>query len=157
MSSRSTMFWRSSESLFFFSGYRFLGTISSAVYSEVSFSSLSSSCHQSVVCVITINSLHAGVIFHQFLSSADIFKSNFFKKFFLGTLLECQTVWVQIRPDITLCLTWVQTICKDYQQTTKVASSRQRVKQNHFSRTAYMYTFVNYDGLLFNAYCLFIR
>ena len=31
---------------------------------------------------------------------------------------ECQTVWIQIRPDIMSGLIWVQTICKGYQQMT---------------------------------------
>ena len=29
----------------------------------------------------------------------------------------CQTVWIQIRPDILSGLIWVQTVCKGYQQT----------------------------------------
>ena len=32
----------------------------------------------------------------------------------------CQTVWIQIRPDILSGLIWVQTVCKGYQQTTLV-------------------------------------
>ena len=35
-----------------------------------------------------------------------------------GTLSVCQTVWIQIRPNILSVLIWVQTVCKDYQQTT---------------------------------------
>ena len=31
---------------------------------------------------------------------------------------ECQTVWIQIRPDILLGLIWVQSACKSYQQMT---------------------------------------
>ena len=49
-------------------------------------------------------------------SSGDInlscFKSTFKKKQFLGTLLECQVVWIQIRTD--------------YQQMTKVTTSKER-------------------------------
>ena len=33
---------------------------------------------------------------------------------------RCQTVWIQIRPNILTGLIWVQTVCKGYQQTTKV-------------------------------------
>ena len=33
--------------------------------------------------------------------------------------LGCQTVWIQIRPDILSGLIWVQTVCKGYQQTKK--------------------------------------
>ena len=36
-------------------------------------------------------------------------------------------VWIQIRTDILLVLTWVQTVCKAYQQTTKVTASNERV------------------------------
>ena len=39
----------------------------------------------------------------------------------------CQIVWMQIRPDILLDLIWVQSVFKVYQQTIKVAGSRERV------------------------------
>ena len=53
---------------------------------------------------------------------------------FIGIMLVfsvtsvCQTVWIQGRPHILLGLTWVQTVCKGYQQMTKVAASGQRVR-----------------------------
>ena len=34
----------------------------------------------------------------------------------------------KIRPDILSGLIWIQTVCKGYQQTTKVATSRERVR-----------------------------
>ena len=37
-------------------------------------------------------------------------------------------VWIQIRTDILSVLIWVQTVCKGYQQTTKVAARKERVK-----------------------------
>ena len=40
----------------------------------------------------------------------------------------CQTVWIHIRTDDLLLLIWVQTVCKGYQQTTKVAANKERVK-----------------------------
>ena len=40
----------------------------------------------------------------------------------------CQTVWIQIRPDILSGLIWVQTVCRGYQQTTKVTASGQRIR-----------------------------
>ena len=52
----------------------------------------------------------------------------FLKKNLSGTLSECQMIWIQIKTDILLPLIWVQTVCKDYQQTTKVAASKERVK-----------------------------
>ena len=53
-------------------------------------------------------------IFSVFLSSGD-----FFQKILSGMPSECQIVWVQIRPDISSGLIWVQTVCKSYQQTTQ--------------------------------------
>ena len=50
-----------------------------------------------------------------------------FQKIFSGTLSECQTVCIQIRTDRASVLIWVQTVCKDYQQTTKVTTSSERV------------------------------
>ena len=51
----------------------------------------------------------------MFLSSADFLKINTFEKFFQEHH-QCQTVWIQIRPDVLLGLIWVQTVCKCYQQ-----------------------------------------
>ena len=51
------------------------------------------------------------------------FKINFFKKYLSGIPSECQIIWIQIRPDILSGLIWIQTVCKGYQQTTKVATS----------------------------------
>ena len=59
------------------------------------------------------------------LSSADIFQNYYFQKSLSETLSGCQTVWTKIRTDIMLVLIWVQTVCKDYQQTTKVAVSNE--------------------------------
>ena len=35
---------------------------------------------------------------------------------------ECQTLWIQIRPDLLSGLIWVQTVCKGYQQITPVGN-----------------------------------
>ena len=37
---------------------------------------------------------------------------NFFKKALSGILSECQTVWIQIRPDVLSSLIWVQLFAK---------------------------------------------
>ena len=63
---------------------------------------------------------------HYFFNSFHF--ACFFKKNLSGIPSEFQTVWIQIRPDILLGLIWVQTICKGYQQMTKVATSGERVK-----------------------------
>ena len=39
-----------------------------------------------------------------------------------------KTVWIQIRTDIMSVLIWVKTVCKCYQQTTKDAGGKERVK-----------------------------
>ena len=41
-----------------------------------------------------------------------------FSFFFSGIPLECQTDWMQIRPNVMSGLIWVQTVCKSYQQKT---------------------------------------
>ena len=65
----------------------------------------------------------------QYSTSLTLFILHaFFKKNLSGIPSQCQTVWIQIRPDILLGLIWVQTICKGYQQMTKVATSGERVK-----------------------------
>ena len=53
--------------------------------------------------------------FHEFLKSADFFQNQLYRKIISGIPSDCQTVWIQIRPDI---LIWFQTVCKNYQQTT---------------------------------------
>ena len=59
--------------------------------------------------------------FAYFLMSVDFFFQNqLFGKIISGISSECQTVWKQNRPDISLGLIWVQTVCKGYQQTTLV-------------------------------------
>ena len=63
------------------------------------------------------------------LSSADFIQNELLKKNISVTLSECQTVWILIRPDILSGLIWIQTVCKDHQQTTKFATGRQRVKE----------------------------
>ena len=47
-----------------------------------------------------------------------VFKINFFKIILLGIPSECQTDWIQIRPNILSDLIWVQFVCKGYQQMT---------------------------------------
>ena len=47
---------------------------------------------------------------------------------FLEKFSTCQTVWIQIRTDMMSVLIWVHTVCKGYQETTKVAASKERIK-----------------------------
>ena len=57
-------------------------------------------------------------MFHDFLSS------DFFSKLTLsGTLSGCQMVCILVCP----ALVWVQTVCKGYQQTTKIVASKEGV------------------------------
>ena len=57
-------------------------------------------------------------IFPAFLLSADFFQNELFPKILSVIQSVCQTVWIQISPDILSGLIWVQTVCKGYQQTT---------------------------------------
>ena len=52
-----------------------------------------------------------------------IFKTIFFSNNISGITSECQTVWIQIRPDRMSGLIQVQTVCKGYQQTTQVGKA----------------------------------
>ena len=56
-------------------------------------------------------------ILHDFLSSTEFFKINFFQIILSGIPSECPTVWIWVRLDVLSGLTWVQTVCKNYQQT----------------------------------------
>ena len=62
-------------------------------------------------------------------SSADFFSKLTISKHPSGTLSECQPVCIQIRTDVLSVLTWKQTVCKGYQQTTKVAADKKRVRK----------------------------
>ena len=52
------------------------------------------------------------VFFHD-----DFFQIQLFRKIISGIPSECQTVWIQIRPDVLWGLIWVQTVCKGNQTT----------------------------------------
>ena len=66
-----------------------------------------------------VNSLHAGKFFMIFFLFR-YFQHDFFQNIISGMPSECQLVLMQIRPDILLGLIWVQTVCKDHQETTKM-------------------------------------
>ena len=46
------------------------------------------------------------------------FSKSTFSKNLSGIPSECQTVWIQNRPDALSGLVWVQAVCKGYQQMT---------------------------------------
>ena len=58
------------------------------------------------------------------INSAD-FSKFFFQNILSGTWSECQTVWIQITADYQSVMICVQTVCKVYQKTTKVAASKE--------------------------------
>ena len=68
------------------------------------------------------------------LSSADIFQNHFFHTILSEIPSECQTVRTQIKTDIKSVLIWVKTVCKGFQQTTKVAANMERVKEENISK-----------------------
>ena len=51
------------------------------------------------------------------------FSCFFSQNIISGTLIECQTVWIEIRTDIVSVLIRVQTVCKGYQQVTEVSAT----------------------------------
>ena len=68
-------------------------------------------------------------------SSTDFFQNQLFRKTLSGIPSVCQRVWIQIRPDILSGLIWVQTVCRGYQQMTKVG----RVKAQAMSMSSSVY------------------
>ena len=64
------------------------------------------------------------------------FKINTFKILFQEHYQSAKTVWIQFRTDILSVLSRIQTVCKGYHQTTKVAASKERVdKVSYMSLT----------------------
>ena len=49
-----------------------------------------------------------------------IFQNQSLRKIISGIPSVCQTVWIQIMPDVLSGLIYVQTVCKGDQQTTQV-------------------------------------
>ena len=63
--------------------------------------------------------------FSCFCCHLQIFFSKLtFQEILSETLSESKTVWIQIRTNRKSVLTWVQTVCKVYKQTTKDAASK---------------------------------
>ena len=79
----------------------------------------------SIIMIILLNTCMLGNF--QLFCLLQTFFQNKPLKNLSGTLSECQTVWIQIRPDVMSDLIWVQIVCKDYQQTTTFAAGSQRV------------------------------
>ena len=60
------------------------------------------------------------------------FQNQLFRKILSGIPSECQTDWIQIRPNKMLGLIWLQSVCKGYQQI-KVINSSNLVIASFFS------------------------
>ena len=58
--------------------------------------------------------------FACFFVVCQYFQNHIFRKILSGIPSECQTGWIQIRPDIMSGLIWVQTVYKGYPQTALV-------------------------------------
>ena len=69
------------------------------------------------------------------------FQNQLFLKILSGISLECQTDWIQIRPDVVSGLIWVQSVCKGSQQTTLV--------RMELMLGLIMYVYVVYTGSCF--------
>ena len=75
-----------------------------------------STSHKKDARLITVNKVAHGSIV-MFYALTLCLLCNFFHKFF-QEYHQCQTVWIQIRPDEMSALIWFQTVCKSYLQTT---------------------------------------
>ena len=58
--------------------------------------------------------------FHAFFAGCWFFQNQLFQKILSGIPSQCQTLWIQIRPDVLSGLIWVQIDPKCYQQTIQV-------------------------------------
>ena len=67
-------------------------------------------------------------MFTFLLSSTDFFQNLPFQKVFQEHYQSVKRFWIHIRINVLSVLIWIQTFCKVYQQTTKVAASKERVK-----------------------------
>ena len=81
---------------------------------------------------IELGSSHAELYFILLLSSADFFQNyiseGFSKNSFRNTIMRVSnSLDPDQDPHNQLVLIWVQTVCKGYQQKTKVAASKERV------------------------------
>ena len=72
--------------------------------------------------------IFAVFFFHDSVVVCRLFFKNYLSKLYSETLSECQMVWIQIRTDGLSVLIWVQTVWKGYQQMTKLATSKERLK-----------------------------
>ena len=73
------------------------------------------------------------------LVSADFFQNYLFQKFFQNTVSVSNGLNPdQDQSDILSVLIWVQTVCKGYQQTIKVAASKERVKEDKMKANVYI-------------------
>ena len=69
-----------------------------------------------IVSLIQFHLFAYWVILHALLSAADFFQNQLFRKIISEIPSECQTAWIQIRPNALSGLIWIQTVCKGYQQ-----------------------------------------
>ena len=58
----------------------------------------------SVLAQLVLKVLSFCMLFFKFFLAADFFQNQLFQKILPGIPYECQTVWIQIRPDILLGL-----------------------------------------------------
>ena len=81
--------------------------------------------------------------FILFLLAADFFKIYFFKKFFQELYQRVKQFGSRSGPNF-----WFQTVCKGYQQTTKVTPSKERVNSTFFFFSIFFFQKKNQDFFL---------
>ena len=78
--------------------------------------------------------------FASFLSSAEFFQNQLFRKIISGIPSECKTVWIQIRSDKMSGLIWFQTVSK---KLSADDTSKQRVKYIRLFFIPLCFDFIN--------------
>ena len=94
-----------------------------------------------------LSSLHTEKFCMLFSPSAD-----FFQKFLSGILYMSSNSWIQIRTDILSVLIWVQTVCKNYQQTTLVGKELKKTWKGVFSSLLLISTWITLTHFLLNVH-----
>ena len=77
-----------------------------------------------------LNLCPLGKFFMLFCRLLNFFQKQLFLKILSGIPSECQTVWIQIRPNETLGLIWAQSVSKGYEQTIPVSNELNAIMKN---------------------------
>ena len=93
-----------------------------------------------------------------FSHAVALLKINSFQNVLEGYHLnKCQTVRIQIRPDFLSDLIWVQTVCKGYQQSTKIVPIRTHLLQTAHMKQAKTFQVIAHEMCLFFCHQVYVH